>query len=330
MSRSVLVIINPTSGSAEEDTAKKLETLFAEYDYHPEVRLTTAQGDAHDWAMHAKDDGFEQIAVVGGDGTLMEVISGMLTAEASCLPLLLLPAGTGNLLARTLHIPEDPLAALDELLDGEARALDVGYIKNKERYFVVAAGAGIDADIMQDANQGEKDRLGRSAYLLAIFRNLFKRRVHDVTLQLDDTSVRVRAHSVMVFNASELGIGTVRLGPGVTPHDGTFEVAVLRGVNVWSFVVDAWHLLAHKLRHRHAPDSYSVKRVYIDAQPPLLTQADGDVLGETPLDIEVLPHAIEVVVPQAYLDYIDPDKKKNSTNPVMNALLASSVVDILI
>lgn len=324
MSRSVLVIINPTSGSAEGDTAKKLETLFAEYDYHPEVRLTTAQGDAHEWAMHAKDDGFEQIAVVGGDGTLMEVISGMLTAEASCLPLLLLPAGTGNLLARTLHITEDPLTALHELLDGEARALDVGYIKNKQRYFVVAAGAGIDADVMLDANQGDKDRLGRGAYLLAIFRNLLKRRVHNVTLHLGDTSVRVRAHSVMVFNASELGIGQgigqVRLGPGVTPHDGMLEVAVLRGVNVWSFVVDAWHLLAHTLRSRHAPDSYSVKRVYIDAQPPLLTQADGDVLGETPLEIEVLPQAIEVVVPQAYLDYIDADKNTYPRNALLDAI----------
>jgi YegS/Rv2252/BmrU family lipid kinase len=315
MSRSVLVIINPTSGStagsAQDGGAKKLELRFAEHDYHPEVRLTTQQGDAHDWAMVAKDERFDCVAVVGGDGTIMEVISGMLTAKA-CLPLLVLPAGTGNLLARTLHVPEDPVAALDALLKGETRALDVGYIKNKGRYFIVAAGAGVDADTMRDANQGSKARLGRRAYLLAILRNLFKRRVVEVTLGLDGAApVRLRAHSVLVFNASELDVGPLRVGPGVTPHNGKLEVAVLRGVNVWSFIVDAWHLLTHKLRHRRAPDSYSVQSVYIDTKPPLLTQADGDVLGDTPLDIEVLPQAIEVVVPQAYIDYLDPDKNNN-------------------
>jgi YegS/Rv2252/BmrU family lipid kinase len=324
MPRSVLVIINPTSGSSQEVTSARLEALFAEYDYRPEVRLTTAQGDAHDWAMVAKDDHFDCVAVVGGDGTIMEVISGMLTAQAR-LPLLVLPAGTGNLLARTLHIPEDPIAALHELLAGEARFLDVGFIKNKQRYFIVAAGAGVDADTMRDANRGNKARLGRRAYLLAIVRNLFQRRVHDINLWLeDDTSVRLRAHSVLVFNASELAIGPLRVGPGVTPHDGKLEVAVLRGVNMWSFVVDAWHLLTHKLRHRNAPDRYSVKRVRIEAQPPLLTQADGDVLGDTPLDIEVLPQAIEVVVPRAYLDYIDPDKN-TSNNPFVNHPFADSL-----
>jgi len=319
MPRSVLVIVNPTSGSSEEVASGQLETLFAEHDYRPEVRLTTAQGDAHDWAMVAKDDRFDCVAVVGGDGTIMEVISGMLTAQA-CLPLLVLPSGTGNLLARTLHVPEDPVAALHELLAGEARLLDVGFIKNKKRYFIVAAGAGVDADTMRDANRGEKARLGRRAYLIAIFRNLFQRRMRDVTLWLDDdTSVRVRAHTVLVFNASELDIGPLRVGPGVTPHDGMLEVAVLRGVNAWSFVVDAWHLLSHKLRFRNAPDRYSVKHVRIEAEPPLLTQADGDVLGDTPLDIEVLPHAVEVVVPQAYINYIDPDKKARPKNPVLDA-----------
>lgn len=319
MPRSVLVIVNPTSGSAQEATSGQLEALFAEHDYHPEVRFTTAQGDAHDWAMVAKDDRFDCVAVVGGDGTIMEVISGMLTAEA-CLPLLVLPSGTGNLLARTLHVPEDPVAALHELLAGEARFLDVGFIKNKKRYFIVAAGAGVDADTMRDANRGDKARLGRRAYLLAIFRNLFQRRVHDITLWLDDdTSVRLRAHSVLIFNASELDIGPLRVGPGVTPHDGKLEVAVLRGVNMWSFIIDAWHLLSHKLRSRSAPDRYSVKRVCVEATPALLTQADGDVLGETPLDIEVLPHAVEVVVPQAYINYIDPDKKARPKNPVVDA-----------
>jgi len=347
MSRSVLVIVNPISGRAQEDTPKditgQLETHFAAYDYHADIRLTSAKGDAHAWAMGAKHHHFDSVAVVGGDGTIMEVISGMLSAHA-CLPLFVLPAGTGNLLARTLHIPEDPVTALLALLEGETRALDVGYIKNKRRYFIVAAGAGVDADTMRDANRDSKARFGRQAYVWAILRNLFQRRVVDVTLWLEETtsettpemtpettpettpemmSVRLRAHSVLVFNASEINVGPLRVGPGVTPHDGMLEVAVLRGVNVWSFLVDAWHLLSHTLRHRNAPDRYSVRRVHIAAKPALLTQADGDVLGETPLDIEVLPHAIDVMVPRAYLDYLDPDKTSNplTDNPIVDALV---------
>jgi YegS/Rv2252/BmrU family lipid kinase len=306
--RTVLLIINPASSRADEDSAELLKDIFSHYDYEVTLRVTDAEGDAKMWAQDAQSEGFAAVAIVGGDGTIMEVVSGLLGAEM-CLPIYILPAGTGNLLAHALHIPEDPAEALEAALErGQKVTLDVGYIKNKDRYFMVAAGAGLDAETMQDTGKEEKEKFGRRAYVRAILSNLFMRRTHDVTIQLDEDdskTVRVRAHSVMVFNASKVEVGLFRLGPGVTPHDGEFDIAVLRGVNAWSFLVDAWHLLFHQLRNRNAPDRYGAKHVKIDANPPLLTQADGDVLGETPLEMVLLSDAVEIFVPQDYVEVME-------------------------
>ncbi|MEM6429428.1 MAG: diacylglycerol kinase family protein [Deinococcota bacterium] len=302
----VLIIVNPASSRSGETTADDLVEIFEQHNYTPEVCVTEQEGDSRRWARQACHKGFEAVAVIGGDGTIMEVVSGLLEADV-CLPIFICPAGTGNLLAHALHIPEDPVQALKTLMQGELATLDVGYIKNKTRYFMVAAGAGLDAETMQDTDSRDKEKLGRSAYLLATFRNFINRKKHNITLRFADstdssnlTSVHVYAHTVMVFNASKVDVGGVRLGPGVTPHNGLLEVALLRGTGLWGALVDIWHLVFHRLPKRDAPDRYSARRIYIDARPPLLTQADGDVLGETPLDIELLPDAIEVFVPKDY------------------------------
>ncbi|MEM7736004.1 MAG: diacylglycerol kinase family protein [Deinococcota bacterium] len=307
----VLVIVNPASSRTDHTTADNLVEIFQAYNYIPEVLIADAEGDVRSWAKHACNEAFKAVAVVGGDGTIMEVVSGLLEADV-CLPIFILPAGTGNLLAHALHIPEDPVKALETLVNGDLGTLDVGYIKNKKRYFMVAAGAGLDAETMQDTDTSDKEKLGRRAYVLATLRNLFKLEKHNITLRFEDdksSPVQVKAHTVMVFNASKVDVGGIRLGPGVTPHNGLLEVAVLRGVSFWNAMVDMWHLLFHQLPKRDAPDRYSTKCIYIDAQPPLLTQADGDVLGYTPLDIELLPDAIEVFVPKDYLSVMQEGKE---------------------
>lgn len=323
---SLLAIINPTSGSAQavsDDFDDSLRVALEARDYHVTLRHTEAKGDAKSWAQAAAEEGFTAVLVAGGDGTLMEVVGGVVEAERR-VPVWPIPMGTGNLLARSLQLSEDPLEALEQLLDGESMAFDVGYIRNKAHYFLVAAGAGVDADTMRDADGDAKRKLGRFAYVIASLRNLFKRRRHSIRLQIlesyetqDDSrkassenatqnedasqeqTIILRAHTVMIFNSSE--VGPFNLGPGVTPHDGKLEIAVLRHTDLWSLLGDAWHLLFGTLHKRRTLQSYSVHKAHIDADPPLLTQADGDVLGDTPLDIEVLAKAVDIRIPQRYL-----------------------------
>lgn len=126
--QSALVILNPAAG--QDDPAKVrtlIEERFTQEQLRYEIRETKEAGDALQWAEHAADEGFDVVVVSGGDGTVMEAMSGLIKS-GSTIPLAQLPAGTANLLARALSIPTEQAGALDVLFTGTSTRLDVGYL----------------------------------------------------------------------------------------------------------------------------------------------------------------------------------------------------------
>ena len=293
----VLVIVNPASGrgrtKAVEDAVRTgLERLGADIEM---CRTRTAR-DATEWAAAAAEDGFEVVLVAGGDGTVTAAARGLVRAGQG-VPLGVVPAGTGNGLARVLHVPIDPAKAVSALAGGAPVRLDVMRRVGSDEVALIFFGAGLDAEINRDADRGAKARFGFLAYLGAGARNLWGRRNHRVQLELDGDVEHLVAHTVSLFNAASFPLGAMRVGPDVDPHDGLLDVAVLRNPGFLRAVGAVLRLVGGP---RGVGELRRARHVRVSAEPPLLVHADGDVAGSTPLEVEVLPGALTAIAARNY------------------------------
>lgn len=293
---SVLVIMNPASGQGDADKRRqRVEARLREAGVPFEIRETEGEGDALRWARGTDAD---LVIVAGGDGTVMEAMSGLIENERE-VPLAQLPAGTANLLARALTVPVDLDEALDLALGGVAVKMDVGYLPQHERYFALVAGAGWDARMIEDAPREIKDRFGFLAYLLSGFKALFTLRSADVTLEVDGESHRLRAHTVMLVNVGEVAGTRLRMG---SPHDGKLDLTVLAPHTPWGLLRLATRLISGNFENTRDLRHFAAERVAVRTSPELEFQVDGEPLGHTPFHAEVVPSGALLVVPAAYAE----------------------------
>ncbi|MFI9122151.1 phosphatase PAP2 family protein [Streptomyces bikiniensis] len=249
------------------------------------------------------------VVVCGGDGTVRacaDLVAGTGT------PLAIVPCGTGNLLARNLGLPVEPVAALREALSGRAVGLDVGRIRGDglaPTRFAVMAGAGFDAAMVRDASPRLKERLGWAAYVLSAARHLRDPRMR-LSIRLDGGApLERRARMVVIGNVGALQ-GGLPLLPEARPDSGRLEVVLLdpRGVTGW--LAAAGYLAsrapvrsrASGTRERTAAhgalEYFGAARVDLSFARPQPRELDGDVLpAGTRLTAEVEPGALRVCLP---------------------------------
>jgi diacylglycerol kinase (ATP) len=185
-------------------------------------------------ARRALKQGAEVIFVWGGDGTVQRCIDAVAGTGAVVA---ILPAGTANLLATNLQVPDDLTEAVRVGLHGERRPLDTGSVNGE--HFAVMAGAGFDARMIKDAGRGMKDRIGRAAYLYAGARNLSARRAK-ATVKVDGRPFfKGRVSCVLVGNVGKV-LGGVEAFSGAKPDDGLLEVGVVTARNPveWARTLD--------------------------------------------------------------------------------------------
>lgn len=236
--------------------------------------------------------GAEIVFACGGDGTVMACVSALAGTRTA---LAVLPSGTGNLLAANLGLPGDVAAGIAVALGGGRRQLDVGVVEN--RCFVVMAGMGFDAKMLDDASEALKARIGWPAYVLAALRHLRDRPMR-LRLRLDGQPAgRRRARSVVVGNVGRLQ-GGVRLLPDAEPDDGQLDVAVIAPHTLGHWLRLAWGVLRHRPR-ASLMQTYRAARVEIISDRPQARELDGDVIEPgSRLDIQVRPRALWLCVPQ--------------------------------
>jgi diacylglycerol kinase (ATP) len=298
--RRALIIMNPVSGRHDPSTTRRMiEEHFARERLAYELRETQHAGDALTWAQHAEDDGFDLVVVSGGDGTVMEAMSGLIKGGGH-IPLAQIPVGTANSLAQAVLIPTDPKEALDVIFNGKAVRFDVGYVPKEDRYFALVAGAGYDAQLIADASRELKNVLGFAAYVVTGFKNLFTLRRAHIELEIDDQRRQLWAHTVMIANVGEVGTVRVALGPNIQPHDGKLDLVVISSATVLGALGILLRILTKRFKGHGDLAYFSVSRVRITATPPLPTQIDGEQLGMTPLYAEAVPDGALLIVPQGY------------------------------
>ena len=194
-----LVILNPKAGREGGALRRELANAFTARGAPYDLVLTECPGHATQLARAAVGRGYRAVCVVGGDGTIAEAAAGLVGAD---VPLGIVPRGTGNQVARNLGIPLALAAAVDVVLGGHARAIDLGEADG--RAFALMAGAGLDAAVMAAATRELKERWGYTAYVYAALMQALQASPVRFRVVADERELEVSAVSVMVANVGAL------------------------------------------------------------------------------------------------------------------------------
>jgi len=237
----------------------------------------------------------ELLVVVGGDGTLNEVVNGVAGTSAE---LAVLPCGTGQDFGRTYGIPSRLEDAVRVALGSHAKTIDLGRVTyaGGERYFANVGSVGMSGAVAGRANSMSKALGGRVTFYYALAREFAIWRNTEVTVRLDDGERSGRMHDVIVANG-QWHAGGMRLAPEARFDDGVFDVVVIGDVTKLDFLTTSPKL--YKGGHVHHPRVEVVRSatVEIDAAEPLPLELEGEQVGTTPARFEVVPRALRVRAP---------------------------------
>jgi len=295
----VFVVFNPKAG--KEDQADEIRAALAQHFTPPqwtfEIYETTGEEgeDVAAICRAACTRGANLVVSAGGDGTLIGVANGLINSR---IPLGILPIGTGNDLARVLSIPLKVDEAMDLLVNDHV-VMDVDALKVDQRHFFSNVSVGISPQMMRDAKPEHKKVFGRLAYILAMIKRSSIFQLQRYTLTLDGHARSIRAAEVMISNTTLLVNPPFLFGTPDTLVDGQLEVYIVRAQTLGDYARLLWDLFrrpgrsAAKLVHLTA-----TQRVRIEADRSHLVQADGEVIGHTPVEVQLVRKAIHVIMPR--------------------------------
>lgn len=287
-----LLIANPASRRAAA-LHERVVSAFQAHGVSCQVIVTERAGHAAEVASRLASE-FGAVFTLGGDGTAMEVIGAL---AHSGIPVGVLAGGTGNLISRSLGIPDRVDVAVRLLLEGEIVRIDLGVVDGGRR-FAFAAGVGIDAQMVRNASPWLKRRFGVGAYVLAGARATLQRRVFRATVVADGETLELDAVAVMLANFGSVLSNLIQLGPGIRQDDGSLDLCVFSPESSLQAARIAWRLLRKDFRSTEGVVYRAGKTFSISCTPPQLFQADGEVLGMTPFTVKVEALAANLLVPR--------------------------------
>jgi YegS/Rv2252/BmrU family lipid kinase len=297
-----LVIWNPKAGPRDvRQELGQVMTFMETCGWHVALKETRQPGDATRFSQQARRERVDAVFAAGGDGTINEIVNGLAESKTA---LGVLPVGTGNIWAKQVgqptRSPRHLRPALDSvraLLEGERRSVDLG--RSNGRYFLQFTDIGLDAEIIQrmEPRTRRQQRLGALAYVSAGLATAVGFLGTRTRLFIDGERIYRRALIIVIAN-SQL-YGGVRLATGAKLDDGLLDVYVFQGQGLVSAVRAALGVVTGLHVHDPYVDHFQGRQILIRPDKPLPVAVDGDPIGATPVECEVAPLALDVLVPNA-------------------------------
>lgn len=291
-----VVIFNPTAGTLRRHPERTLQTTIEELErvgIRPELLPTKGAGDATFLARSAVEAGADLILVLGGDGTINEVANGVIPSH---VPLGVLPGGTANVLAMELGLGSNLKRAVARLSKSVPRRVAVGRVcgANGSRYFLMMGGVGLDATIVTKVNPKWKARTGKLAYWAAGFGQFFN------TVKQFEVALENQRHSCGFALASRVRNygGDLEIASGASLLRDDFELVTFEGSNPMRYLAYFAAVAPRMVQKMPGVRTVAAKQVQFAGQAHV--QIDGEYIGETPLEIDMLPDALTLLIPETY------------------------------
>lgn len=301
-----LIIVNPNAGVGKG--AKDWKIISRLLDKHGfKYRSLFTKRRLH--AMQLVEDyiikGFRKIVVVGGDGTMNEAVNGLFNQQAvptTDITLGMISVGTGNDWVRTYHIPTDYKNAIKTIKHGKTLVQDAGIVRymndaeEKTRYFINMAGLGFDGLVAQKTNH-DKD-LGKSnplIYVKNLISSLFSYTSSQAKVVVDDKEFNEKVFSIGIGIGQYNG-GGMRQTPDALTDDGLFDVTLIKDLSKWSVIASIRRLYNGTIGRHKRVITIVGKTIQIDSDPPVLLEVDGESLGQSPFDFQIIPKSVKVII----------------------------------
>jgi len=293
------VLANPTAGGGlAQEVLPRLQRLATEKRWDVEFRTAQSSAEFSEIAQKEAAKGRERIFALGGDGTFQVLLNALAGNEHVSIGVL--PAGGGNDLAVALGLPLDPVNAAELILErGEAVPLDAAKVRTAdgvERLYMGGGGVGLDAEAARFASGVYREIRGRSRYLLSAIRALVKFHAVGVRVSLEDSVnefLEARALVLGVLNTPSYG-GGLRLAPEACLEDGRLDLVILEDLSLLEIATILPTLAISGEIRTQRIQRHRVTRARIETDRPCLFHGDGEIIGQTPVEIAVVPKAMRV------------------------------------
>jgi YegS/Rv2252/BmrU family lipid kinase len=303
-----LVIVNPNAGRRKGekdwfiineqliDTGLTFESVFTTHKEHA-IALTTK----------FIKKGYRNFIVVGGDGTLNEVVNGIFfqkTVPTMDFLIALIPVGTGNDWCRMFHVPFKYSEAISLIKKGNTFIQDIGKVfyqnssAQKRRYFINVAGMGYDAEVAARTNRDkEKGKGGPLSYLKNLFSSLLFYKYTDTEISIDGSSEKFKnkTFSLSIGICKYNGGGMMQL-PYAIPDDGLLDMTLIKKLGKLTVLKEVKNLYNGTFVKHPKVQTHRGKTIRIESKPEIYLEADGESLGRSPFLFEVIPQSLRVIV----------------------------------
>lgn len=301
------VIVNPVAGGGRGlDDFPQISKLLREAQIVCEPVFTEHKFHATELTVTAVKEGYRKIIVVGGDGTLHEVVNGLFIQQVvrpDEVLLAVVAVGTGNDWVRTFGISDRHDEAIRAIREERSFLQDVGVVSYEEahfrqsRYIANVAGVGFDAFVIRKLTHlQKKGRTSRWRYTWCMVRSFFRYKSTGIKVWVDDRLVYNNLLLSIALGICKYNGGGIQQLPEAVADDGMLDLSLIRPVHFWHILFRFRYLfnggiyrIRHVLRERGS-------RIRIESSPEVSVEADGELLGETPLEFSVVPKAIRIVV----------------------------------
>jgi diacylglycerol kinase (ATP) len=287
------IIFNPTAGAGRSAKAlQKIEQHLKSKNKEYIVLETKYKEHATELSRSAVGKGYDGILSVGGDGTLLEVAQALKGTDEI---LGVIPAGTGNDFREAINVPTDAVEALDVILSGKSKRIDIGLI-NGSKYFMNIAGTGFDVEVVKNTNKVRRIFTGSLAYYLGIVMSTFFFKDLKLKITMDGKTIERTVLLISVANGKSFG-GGINVSPNSDVQDGLFNVIILNRVKKRRILIELPKLQHGQLDKIDVAEQFTCKEITIDCDKKQTFNIDGELMGETPMTLSVVPGSINVFCP---------------------------------
>lgn len=291
--KKILFIVNPKAGITPK--SKVVIELLAgniipSSKFIPEVVFTERIGHATDLAKHAIEQGVNIVVASGGDGTVNEVASALVN---TCVPMGILPAGSGNGLARSLGISMNYALALRTIIRGKTKMMDV--VNVNDSMYTSIAGIGFDAFVAQKF--AESSLRGMISYMQIILNEFSSYKPATYNLTIDGVPIEKQALMIIFANGNQFGFNT-RIAPDARVDDGLIDICVVRKMPVSQLLITGYHLMKGTPEKTGYAEYFRGRNIQINNITDPLMNIDGEPkIMKTPVNISIKPLSLCIIVP---------------------------------